>query len=216
MAVADIFSLRVDFEMPTGAASINFHFQETDEPSSLGETEGLAKGFTNVHVPLLVELLSNQCAATQVSVYKKAVIKTAPYKQSANEQIGQIDSPALPAFNGLKIGLLQAFFASASNGMIWIPGIPESQVLISTVDATYLDGVVKDFTDALLAGVDEFGGGDGTWRLVVISRKYLAANPGDWVGAAADVTGVTRPTTIGRQIRRRTKVRGGSPSTLAI
>lgn len=214
MAVADVYHARLDFEMPSGPASVNLHYQETTPPSSLDGPDALAQGIVTQQQAAIQAMLSADCAFSAVQVYKKAVLKELPAFATFTDGVGGIAGVALPAQNGLKIGLLQTFWPSRSNGMIWFPGVPRSRVTTSIADTAYLNTEVKAWTDLLVQEVAEPAAGDGRFRLVVVSRKHLVANPGDWVGAAADVTGITRFPIIGRQKRRRTKVRGGSTIAL--
>lgn len=210
MAVSDVYSAHVDLEMPSGSASLNYHYQETTPPSSTDGPDGLAQGIMADLVPDLRNILSVQTWVTQVRVYKKAVIKETPAHETLNDGAGLSPGNALPAQFAAKIALLQTFFPSSSNGMVWIPGIDEANVTVSLLDPAYRDVTIKAYTDKLLLDVVEPAAGDGRWRLVVVSRKFLVANPGDWVGASADVTGINRLPLVGRQRRRRTKVRGGA------
>lgn len=214
MSVSDVFSLRLDLEMPSSAASVNFHVQELTPPSSLDAPDSISQHAMLVWAPLIQAFLSDDCAISAAQVYKKSGTDEMPGFATLVDGVGGQAGPALPAQNGMKIGLLQTFFPSRSNGMVWFPGIPRAKCVTSILDPTYLVNDVKPFTDALLAEVEEPAAGDGRWRLVVISRKHLLANPGDWVGAAADVTGITRFPIIGRQKVRRTKVRGGATIAL--
>ncbi len=210
MAVSDVYSAHFDLEMPSGPASINFHLQETTPPSSTDGPDGVAGGLMASWVPLLRPIMSAETKFTQIRVYKKNGAKEPPAQASIADGTGQSGGAAMPAQFGAKIVLGQTLFPSSSNGMIWIPGLDEERVTVSLIDTEYLDGVIKNFADNLLLDVVEPAAGAGRWRTVVISRKFLIANPGDWVGAAADMTGVSRLPLIGRQRRRRTKVRGGA------
>jgi len=196
--------------MPSGAASVNFHFQETTAPSSTDGPTGLAEGLMAQVGPLLRACMSDETYVTMCQVYKKAVVKEPPAAASIADGQGLVAGPALPSQFGAKLGLAQTFFPSVSNGMVWIPGIPEGQVNISLLLTAFLDGPILALADQLLLDVTEPAAGDGRWRLVVVSRKFLLANPGDWVGASADVTAINRHPIIGRQRRRRTKVQGGA------
>jgi len=210
MAVSDIYSVHYDLEMPSGPASINFHYQETTPPSSTDGPDGLGFGLLASIVPLLRQILSVESKFTQIRVYKKNGGKEPPAQITITNGTGISPGTMLPAQFAAKIVLGQILFDSTSNGMVWVPGIDEERVTVSLIDAEYLNGPIKDFSDALLLDVAEPAVGDGRWRLVVISRKFLVANPNDWVGAAADVVGVSRLPLVGRQRRRRTKVRGGA------
>lgn len=210
MAVSDVYSVRYDLEMPSGAASLNFHYQETTPPSSAAATVGLADGVMAQLGGLFRAILSAQCWLTAVQVYKLYDSKQSPAAANINDGVGQSPGNALPAQFAAKIGLQQSFFPSNRNGLVWIPGIDEDRVSISQLDAEYRDGPIKAWADQLLLDVTEPAAGDGRWRLIVLSRAWLVLNPGDYPGASADVVGITRFLLTGRQRRRRTKVRGGA------
>jgi len=210
MAVSDVFSACFELQMPGGPASLNMHFQETTLPSSLDETDALAGGLMAQVVPLLRAIMAYDTKFTQLNVYKLGPNKVPPASYTIANGDGLSGGSALPAQFAAKLQLGQIFFDSVSNGMIWIPGLDEERVTVSLIDAEYLNGDIKDFADALLLDIAEPAAGDGRYRLVVLSRKFLLANPGDYAGAAADVVSISRLPIIGRQKRRRTKIRGGA------
>jgi hypothetical protein len=210
MAVSDVFSARFELQMPGGPASLNMHFQETTAPSSLDETDALAGGLMAQVVPLLRDVMASDTKFTQLNVYKLGPNKVPPASYTIASGAGQSSGNSLPAQFAAKLQLGQIFFDSVSNGMIWVPGIDEERVTVSLIDAEYLNGAIKDFADELLEDIVEPAAGDGRYRLVVLSRKFLIANPGDYAGAAADVVSISRLPLIGRQKRRRTKIRGGA------
>ena len=210
MAVSDVYAVNVDMEMPSGPASLNFHFQETTPPSSLDGPDALAGGVMADIIPLLRLMISAEVWVTQVRAYKKVVVAEPPAHITLVDGGGLSGGPALPAQFGAKLGLAQTFFPNASNGMVWIPGIDQERVTVSLLDAEYLNGPITNLADQLLLDVAEPSAGLGRFRLVVVSRKFLVLNPGDYVGASADVTGINKFPLIGRQRRRRTKVKGGA------
>ncbi len=215
MAVGDVYSARIDMEMPSGPASMNFHYQETTEPSSLTGPQGLAVGIVTDQFGLIANAISNQCAVTACQVYKKSGNREVPYQATLVDGVGNENSEALPALNGVRINLLQSFFSARSNGLVWLPGVPRNEVTTSVVDQAFIAANIVPWTTAMLAGVSEPAAGDGRWRLIVISRRFLQLNPNDWEGAAADVTEITVNPIIGRQRRRRTKVRGGAATNIS-
>ncbi|GAH92097.1 unnamed protein product [marine sediment metagenome] len=210
MAVSDVYSSCFDMQMPGGPASVNMHWQETTPPSSMDGPDALSGGLMAQIVPLMREVLSNECKFTQLTVYKKSGTKTAPGNATIAVGTGLSGGDALPAQFGAKLVLGQTFFDSKSNGMVWVPGLDEERVSVSLLDPAYLNGPIKDLADGLLLDIAEPAAGDGRFRLVVVSRKFLVANPGDWIGAAADVVGISRLPLVGRQKRRRSKVKGGA------
>lgn len=210
MTVADIYSATIDLEMPSGPASINLHYQETTPPDTMDGPDALAGGIMDDLVPLLRLIVSAECWVTAVRVYKKVVLKEPPGHATITNGVGLSGGDAMPAQFGIKLGLAQVLFENSSNGMIWIPGIDQSRVTVSLLDSEYLNGPIDGFAQELLDDVEEPSAGVGEFRLVVISRKFLLANPGDWIGAAADVVGINKFPLIGRQTRRRTRVIGGA------
>jgi hypothetical protein len=210
MAVSDVYAVCFDLEMPSGPASINMHYQELTAPSSTDGPDGVAGGLMADLVPLLRLIMSADTKFVQLRAYKKNGDKETPASLTIADGTGLSGGDAMPAQFGAKLVLAQTFFDSVSNGMIWVPGIDEERVTVSLIDAEYLNGPIKNFADQLLVQVEEPAAGDGRWRLVVVSQKFLDLNPGDYVGASADVTGISRLPLVGRQRRRRTKVRGGA------
>lgn len=210
MAVSDVYSAHFHMEMPSGPASVNFHFQETTEPSSTDGPDGVAGACMTQLVPLLRGIISAQCYVTMVRVYKRYLTTVAPAAASIANGVGLSPGNALPAQFAAKLGLQQVFFPQESNGMVWIPGLDEDRVTVSQLDSSYRTGPIQAFADQLLSDLEEPAAGDGRWRLIVLSRKWLAANPGDYPGASADVTGINKFLLVGRQKRRRTKVQGGA------
>lgn len=210
MAVSDVYSVHVNMEMPSGAASLNFHYQETTTPDTMPGPAALAEGWMADLGTLLRNIMSADCRLTSVSAYKKVVVKEPPGFATIVSGVGLSGGDSLPAQFAIKLGLAQTFFDNVSNGMVWIPGVDEERVTVSLIDAEYLNGPVDAFAVELLDEVEEPSAGIGRFRLVVVSQKFLDLNPGDYIGASADVTGINKFPLIGRQRRRRTKVKGGS------
>jgi len=208
MAVADVFRVRVDIELPDTQCSLNLHYQELN-PTDSGKvaTEALADALQAAWVGTeLPAILCDSAFVTGIKVYKLGQPAVVPSYQTVNVPGVRTGDP-LPANNGLRIGILQAFFPSSSNGMIWIPGISETDSVGNTFENLFMLGDVAALTIALGSAIAETPQ-VGLWRLVVLSRKFLLANPGDYAGAAADAVGATANPIVGSQRVRTTKRRG--------
>lgn len=192
MAVDDVFRVRMIGETREGEWSMNFHYQELTAASLAISTEALAEGLSAVLTPTL-----RACLATTASVARYVVDKLtgtrqpgSTFSEVSGSREGTFGPSALPANSAVLIKLGQALFPASSNGKNWISGIPTTGVIGAVLDPAYKNGVVAAYTAALLANVAEVSAGDGLWRLVVVSQKFLDANPGDYVGAAADVLSI--------------------------
>jgi hypothetical protein len=103
----------------------------------------------------------------------------------------------MPANSPIVFQLLQVLFSPKSNGQVWMSGVPADKTVGGTLLGTYSDGVVKDIRDNLIVNVEEQPSGDGLWRLVVLSRKFLETDPTNFVDASAAVVGATHDVNLG-------------------
>lgn len=214
MAVSDVYRVKCVFETREGEGSLNFHYQELTLASLALGTVALAEGLSDALTPAL-----RACMATSAFVSRWVVDKlsgtTEPgstFSEASGSRVGTFAPVAIPANSAILINLGQELFSSKSNGKVWLSGIPTTGTHGAVLDLTYRSGVLTTFRDALLANVAEVSAGDGLWRLVVLSRKFLLANPGDYAGASADVLSVTedpriatmRSRTFGGRRRKKT------------
>lgn len=204
MAVDDVYRVKATLEGIEGEWSITWHYQELT-PSSIGiSTKQLAESVAEHLTPELVALLSNEHQVSRFTVDKLSGTRfpNSTFSLVDSARRGAQIGPALPASSAIQFKLGQTFFPSTSNGQFWLSGVPRVQATGSVLVALYANGVVSDFAVKLFANVPEVSAGDGLWRIVVLSRKHLDANPGDYVGAAADVTLVGFDTRLGRMRSR--------------
>ena len=192
MAVDDVFRVRMIGETREGEFSLNMHYQELTAASLAISSEALAEALSDQLTPEVIA-----CMATSASVSRWVVDKLSgtrhpgsTFSEVAASRVGTFGPNALPANTAIKFNFGQILFAAKSNGRVWLSGIPTTGVLGSVVTAAYRDGVIASLAAALLTNITEVSAGDGLWRLVVVSQKWLDANPGDYVGAAADVVTV--------------------------
>lgn len=212
MAVGDVYSLQMQMTLPDKESTVNFHYQETDivTPDETSCTE-LAEGFmTEIVEPIYRQWISNECAITGVLVYRLSG-DAVPPGYATDRQVGARSGSPLPANNGLRLRVLQAFFPSNRNGLVWVPGVSELDCNGNTWTNTFITTIVEPSLPAL--GVPVEGLLSGEWRLGVLSQKHLDDNPGDFSGAFADGVGVAVTPTVGSQ-RRRTTDRRGAPGAV--
>lgn len=214
MAVADVYRVKMIGEGREGEWQITLHYQELTEPSlDPGPTAlaiGVAEHLTGVVRACLAS--SHQVSRWRVDKLSGTKAPAASHSLVEASRVGTNSALSLPASVAMRFQLFQLFFDQASNGGFHLSGIPADQVLGNVALAAYTTGVIAAFAGDLLAEVEEDSGGDGLWRLVVLSRKFLIENPGDYAGASADVvsigfdarTGTMRSRRFGG--RRRTKV----------
>jgi hypothetical protein len=81
-------------------------------------------------------------------------------------------------------------------------GVASDDTLGNVALAGYTSSVVQTFAGDLLANVEE-DSGDGLWALMILSRKFLIENPGDYEGASADVIQVGFDPRVGTMRSRR-------------
>lgn len=214
MAVADVYRVRMTAEGREGEWSITLHYQELTEPSLAPGPDALAEGVAEHLTGVISACLATSHQVSRWRVDKLSGTKApAAHFSLAQSSRGGTNSPlSLPASVAMRFQIFQLVFDQASNGGFHLSGIPADQVLGNVAIAAYTTGVVAAFAGDLLAEVEEESGGDGLWRLGVLSRKFLLANPGDFAGAFADAvsigfdarTGTMRSRRFGG--RRRTKV----------
>lgn len=207
MAVGDVFSLHVDIELPDSMCSVNFHYQEvTSSDSPSPQCEALAIAYMQQLGPDWQGLLSNLVNVTGVRVYKRSQPVAAPAYFTDRRPGGNAGSP-LPANNGLRVGIVQGVHGARSNGLVWIPGVRELDCNGNTFTNAFMTGAAATFSAAIGQLVIETPQ-TGQWRLGVLSRKFLVANPGDYAGAFADAIAATVSPIVGSQRPRTTKRRG--------
>jgi len=212
MAVSDVYSLTVELELPDKEATVNFHYQELTPPE-IGDaaTTNLAEGWMQtLGVNEMRGLLSNDVAVTGVKVYKLSGTPEPPGYATDRNPGANVGVP-LPANNGLRVGIVQGFFPSNRNGLVWIPGVRELDCNGNSFTSAFMNGAVTAFTVAL--GVNLVGPDSGLWRLGVLSRKFVDDNPGDYIGAFADAIAATASPIVGTQ-KRRTTDRRGAPGAV--
>lgn len=210
MAVSDVFSLAVEIALPDSPTTINFHYQETNpSDSAVVHTQALAVAWEDQMMTPLLAMLSTSATTGGVRVRKLGSPAAAPGYATSEGQGNEGAGSILPANNGARLSISQSFFPSRSNGMVWIPGVSEGSIEGNNYKQAWLDGPAQSFIDALLQDIVETPN-TGLWRLGVLSRKHLIANPGDYAGAFADATGASMSPIVGTQRRRTTKRRGGA------
>lgn len=192
MAVADVFRCKMVGETREGEFSMNFHWQELTSASLAISTTALAEALSAALTPIIRAAIASTAIVNRWTADKLSGTKVpaSSFSEASGSRVGTLGADALPANSPLKFNLGQALFSAKSNGRVWLSGIPTAQMLGSVIIPGYASGAVAAVSAALLADIAEVSAGDGLWRLVVLSRKFLLANPGDYAGAAADVLSV--------------------------
>ncbi len=188
MAVEDIYRMQVIGEGREGEWSMTFHMQTLTEPTLGLDTDRLAVSASVKWTPLFTACMS---ADHQISRFKVDKIHDERSPGSFHSEVpavreGDNAGVALPANTTMVIKIGQILFPPKHNGQVWMSGLTHLSVLGSVLTVAFRDGVVQTMLDGILENLDEDSAGDGLWRLVVLSRKHLVLNPGDFVGAAAD------------------------------
>jgi len=216
MAVDDIFRVRVTAEGREGEWLMTFHYQELT-PSNLGiATKQLSESVAEHLTPELRACISSEHEVSRFQADKLSGTKipNSTFSLIAASRPGTQLGAALPAHRPAVLKLFQSFFPQKSNGQVWMSGVPSNQVLGSVILDAYFTGVLGTFLLKLAANVPEVSAGEGLWRLVVLSRKHLIANPGDFVGAAAVVDATGADPRLGRMRSRRFGGRRRGPAPL--
>lgn len=208
MAVADVFRAEVNFELPDSPCTCHLHYQElTPTDSGKVSTEALADGLFDGWVGNeLPAMMGLEAFVTGVRVYKLGTPVIPPTFQTINTP-GIRAGDICPATDGVRVGIVQAFFPSKNNGHTTFPGIAEPDQEGNTWENLFMIGVVQALTIALGLPIIE-SPQTGQWRLGVLSREFLKLNPGDFAGAFADATAATATPIVGSVRLRRTKRRG--------
>jgi hypothetical protein len=205
MAVADVYRVKCTCEGREGEWHMTWHYQTLTEASLNIGTKQLSESVAEHLTPTLRAMLSSQHQVSRFTADKLSGTRhpNATFSLSAANRVGTQAGAALPAGQAIPGKLLQSVFPPGSNGHFHISGIPGDKVVGSVVDATYGITEVANFLIQLRANVEEVSSGDGLWRIGVLSRKYLLANPGDYEGAFADVELTGWDVRIGRMRSRR-------------
>ena len=213
MAVGDIYRLDAYLEAPSGPASFGLYYKEAAIRSGVErDTDSVAQAWDAANGANLLAILSNDWKSPSIIV-RKVFGDPVPMARNDNGvQIGGVVGPSLPANNAMLVGFHQSLFAASSDGRIFIPGVAEPQTTVGVLNAAFLGGALKTFTDQLITQLAEISAGTGRWDLGVISAKIrdLVPPAKDWAGAFAPVVSITRNPIIATQRRRQTRVRGRS------
>jgi hypothetical protein len=207
--VGDIFSASLQVEGRDSNGTMNFHYQEVDpsDPTITG-TFQLSRALMQSQ---FVQALAGMMALPDVAITGCVVRKLFPLAEAPGYHTqrvpGTVDSVALPFNNGVRLQLQQEVFPAKNNGMVWIPGIPESGVAGNTLTGAFITIAGTPVVAFAIEPVERTPD-PGRWRLGVLSRKFLADNPGDYEGAFAVATNATMSPIIGTQRRRTTRRRG--------
>lgn len=201
MAVDDVYSCKIIGEGREGEWTMNLHYREITPPSESYPTEALATSLTLLFTPVIRAALSASHQVSRFEVHKVSGVKqvASKFSLSITNRVGMRGASAVPANSPVILNLVQEKFPSKHNGVVWMSGVPVDGVLGSNLTALYADTEIKAITDLLVLDVDEQPSGDGIWRLIVLSRKWLVLNPGDYVGASADVVEAAHDVTLGMQ-----------------
>ena len=204
MAVADVYRVRVKGEGREGEWQMNFHYRELTVPTAAPGPDALALGVAEHLTLSLRACISSSHQVSRWDVDKLSGVKEPAASSSliAASRVGTRSAVALPASKPLRFLLLQAVFPSASNGQVFMSGVAADDTLGNVALAGYTSSVVQTFAGDLLANVEE-DSGDGLWGLIVLSRKFLIENPGDYAGASADVIQVGFDPRVGTMRSRR-------------
>lgn len=204
MAVADLYRVKIKGEGREGEWQMNLHYQELTEPTSAPGPDALAEGAAEHFTGVIRAALSSTHQVSRFVVDKISGTKqpSANFSLVEASRVGTQTPLALPASSPVRFILLQVVFDQASNGQVFMSGVPADQVLGNVCLAAYTTGVIAAIQGDLLAEVEE-DSGDGLWRLVVFSRKFLLENPGDFEGATADVTAIGFDPRVGTMRSRR-------------
>ncbi len=213
MALNDILRVTVFYELPTSAASWSIYYRtKVAKSTAFLETEALGDAWA-VHMgTTLIDVLSSDC--NQPSSQTERVFPIAEAKHIVNNavQIGGEPGPALPMNNSLVYALSQGTLPANHNGMVRLPGIPESKTLVGNLIQTYYDAEVSAIAAKLVQDIPELSAGTGVWEPIVISAQIrdlpVPPAPKDWAGAVLPITGVTASPIIGILRKRATKAQG--------
>ena len=205
MAVADVFRVKMSGEGREGEWCMTFHYQELTPANGGISTKQLSEGVADHLTEELRACLSNEHQVARWKVDKLSGTKTpnATFSLVEASRVGLQAGAALPAHRPAVVKLFQVLFPPKSDGQVWMSGIPGVQVNGSVMISAYLLGPMAAFLAKLNTNVPEPSAGEGLWRIVVLSRKFLLANPGDFAGAAADVASTGVDSRLGRMESRR-------------
>lgn len=210
MALNDVFSIQQLYESPSGNASLKLYYGETTAHD--GADHGpqiLAEAFDTHMGSAFLDLLSNDWWLAGLICRKHAVLPQPQHRLDNVLQVGNRVGPSLPANNCIQVRIRQQALDGRHDGRIYIPGIPEGQTTIGTLDGGFVTIELTALVQKLGNQILELSGGTGIWKLGVINQTILnAGGPGtkDWVGAFTIATGVTGMVIIATQRRRQTKV----------
>ncbi len=215
MAVADVYRVRVKGEGREGEWQMNFHYRELTVPTMAPGPDALAEGVNDHLTAELRACISSSHQVSRWDVDKLSVVRepAASFSAVAASRVGLRSAVALPASKPLRFLLLQSAFSSASNGQVFMSGVAADDTLGNVALAAYTSSVIQTFADTLITDVEE-SSGDGLWGLIVLSRKFLAANPGDYEGASADVVQIGFDPRVGTMRSRRFGGRRRTPAAI--
>jgi len=211
MALSDVFSVQQLYESPSGAASLKMYYGETTAHDGADHgTQILAEAFDVHFGSAFLDLLSDDWWLAGLICRKHAVLPQPQHRLDNTLQVGNRVGPSLPANNCIQIRIRQQVASGKHDGRIYVPGIPEGQTTIGTLNAGFVTIELAALVQKMGNTIAELSAGTGVWSLGVINQTILNAagpgNPKDWVGAFALSTGVTGMVIIATQRRRQTKV----------
>lgn len=226
--VDDIFKLEVDFELPSGHATIGMYYVQTADHNLLAEEQDsriLAEAWRDQCHAALLDTLSDDIRCP--SVHARHVYRDngdnvkVTSKVSVVPAVGQIAGPSQPNNMAWMVSLQQNQFPKKTKGRFFVPGIPESQTDGNILLAAHVNGAIAAFVAALAPALTH-GTDGGTYVLSVRSWKVFFApiqawkdggevgdrpDP-DWPGSMTPATSVSVPPAISPMKVRGTKVRG--------
>lgn len=226
--VDDIFKLDVDFELPSGHASIGMYYVQTLDHTPLAEEEDsriLAEGWRDQMHVALTNCMADDCRCP--SVRARHVFRDngdnvrISADLSVQPAVGTIAGPSLPNNTAWMLSMNQNGFPKRTKGRFYVPCIPESQSDKNILLAGFLNGPIAAFNLALSANVVH-GTDGGEFVLSVRSFKVFYApvqawidggeigprpDP-DWPGSMTPATFLSVQPPISPMSSRTTKVRG--------
>jgi len=210
--INDIYSARINMQFPSGAGGFTFWYRETVQwdQADFG-TQALAEAWNLSVLPSLRAIVADDFSIPSIVVRKHWSNPEPKYIEQPLAGVGLRPGPALPANNAVVISIAQGTFPSKSNGRVYVPGVPEPDTTLGTIDAGYA-ALVQTLLTVLIAGIDEESPGNGHWELGVLSRLILeeGEGPPDWVNSFGAAQSLSASPIIKTQRRRTTKVIGAN------
>lgn len=218
MAVADVSRVKIIAEGREGEWCITLHYQELTPPTLGLPTKQLAESFAEHITPTLRDCLSFQHEVSRVQVdnLSGVTVPNSTFSLVPASRVGTQLGKSLPAAAAMHIRLFQTLLPATSNGGFHVSGIPADEATGSVLKALFHTTQVAAFITQLLANVNEVSAGDGLWRIGVLSRKVLDAEPGNYEDAFAPVTVIGADTRLGRMRSRRFGGRRRTPAPIVV